>query len=171
MFLDGIRWDARYVPAMRQRGPFISAADGGDLLADAASPLMHIDMNDPRVGAADGEPLFLRHGGDAPYLQHMANVLAVISQGHRMMGPALNGLAEAGLLHPTSINIELGDGQTILVEDVHVVTRESLASLSAHALERLSKNGLLYIAHMAAASLENMNHLIARHQKKHGSTS
>jgi hypothetical protein len=84
------------------------------------------------------------------------------------MAHALTGLAEAGLLHATSINIELGDGQSVLIEDVHVVTRESLVSLAAPVLERLSKSGLLYAAHMAAASLENMTHLIARHQKKHG---
>jgi SapC len=166
LFLDGDRWDARYVPAIRQRGPFMSPAP--DALKNETPTILKIDLDDPRVGAPDGEPLFLRHGGRAPYLRHMANVVEAVSEGHRTMAPAFTRLADAGLLHATAIKIELGDGQSVVVEDVHVVTRESLASLTASALETLSQNGLLYIAHMAAASLETMNHLIARHQQKRG---
>lgn len=168
LFLDGEKWDARYVPAIRQRGPFMSAAAQTNAAEDARPPAPLIDLDDPRVGAADGEMLFLRHGGQAPYLRHMANVLEAVGEGFRSMAPALSGLADAGLLHPTSISIELGDGQSVVVEDVHVITREALSAIPASVLESLSKSGLLYIAHMAAASLENMNHLIARHQKKRG---
>lgn len=164
LFLDGERWDARYVPAMRQRGPFAPAPTSA---ADEAT-VLHIDMSDPRVGAADGEPLFLRHGGHAPYYRHVANVLDVIREGHRTMAPALNDLASAGVLQATSINVELGDGQTVTIGDIMVVTRDRLATLNAETLERLSRSGLLYIAHMAAASLENISHLIGRHQGKHG---
>lgn len=168
LFLDGEKWDARYVPAIRQRGPFIAAA-GQTKDATEEQPLEPlIDLDDPRVGKTDGEILFLRHGGQAPYLRHISNVLAVVSEGHRSMSPVLQRLATAGLLHPTSINVELADNQTIIIEDVFVVTRERLATLSAADLESLSKDGLLYVAHMAAASLENMNHLIARHQNRHG---
>lgn len=166
LFLDGDRWDARYVPAMRQRGPFAPAPDTVD--QSDTSPPLHIDMSDPRVGADDGEPLFLRHGGHAPYHRHIANVLEVIREGHRTMAAALNDLEKAGLLHATAINIELGDGQTVLIADVMVVAREQLATLDTATLERLSRSGLLYIAHMAAASLENISHLIGRHQRKHG---
>jgi hypothetical protein len=171
LFLDGERWDARYVPALRQRGPFIASAPAADAIASEAAPALQVDLDDPRVGTTDGEPLFLRHGGQAPYLRHMANVLDAVSEGYRTMAPALNGMAAAGLLHATAIKIELDDGQSVVVEDVQVVTRESLASLTADSLERLSQNGLLYIAHMAAASLETMNHLIARHQAKRGAVS
>lgn len=164
LFLDGDRWDARYVPAMRQRGPFAPAVAG----ATDEPTVLHIDMSDPRVGAVDGEPLFLRHGGHAPYHRHIANVLDVIRVGHRTMATALRDLAEAGLLHSTSINVELGDGQTVVIGDIMVITRERLAALDAAPLERLSRSGLLYIAHMAAASLENVSHLIGRHQRKHG---
>jgi hypothetical protein len=168
LFLEGDRWDARYVPAIRQRGPFMSAAAQPNAAADAPPLAPLIDLDDPRVGTTEGEMLFLRHGGQAPYLRHMANVLEAVGEGSRSMAPALRGLADAGLLHATSINIELGDGQSVVVEDVHVITREALSAIPTPALESLSKRGLLYIAHMAAASLENMNHLIARHQKKRG---
>ena len=161
LFLDGERWDARYVPAIRQRGPFTTPASV-DSNEDTGPPsAIEVDLDDPRVGAPDGQPLFLRHGGQAPYLRHLANVLGACSEGHRTMAPAFKHFADVGLMHPTAINIELGEGRSVLIEDVHVVTRESLAALKPAVLERLSQNGLLYLAHMAAASLGNMNHLIA----------
>lgn len=155
LFLDGDEWRARYVPAIRQRGPF-SLEDGR----------IHIRLDDPRVGPGKGEPLFLRHGGQAPYLQHIARVLDVVAEGRRSMAPTFAALAEAGLLHPTQIAIDLGDGQSYVVPDIHVVAQDRLAALDGTTLERLSQSGVLRIAYMAAASLENINHLIALRQAR-----
>lgn len=155
LFLDGDRWRARYVPAIRQRGPF-SLEDGG----------IHIHRDDPRVGTSGGEPLFLRHGGRAPYLQHIAQVLDVVAEGQRSMAPFFAALADAGLLHPTQITIDLGDGQSYVVPDIHVIAQDRLAALDGATLERLSGSGVLRIAYMAAASLENINHLIALRQAR-----
>lgn len=158
LFLRGDRWQARYVPAIRQRGPFGRTDD-----------TIQIDRDDPRVGTGDGEPLFLRHGGQAPYLQHIARVLDVVAEGQRSMAPTFAALAEAGLLHPTQIAIDLGDGQSYVVPDIHVVAQDRLAALDGATLQRLSQSGVLRIAYMAAASLENINHLIALRQERDAS--
>ncbi|WP_163078876.1 SapC family protein, partial [Acinetobacter baumannii] len=58
LFLEGDRWISGHIPLSLQRGPFLIG-----LTADGAAPVIQIDLDDPRVGAADGEPLFLPHGG------------------------------------------------------------------------------------------------------------
>ena len=37
--------------------------------------LNNVDLDDPRVGASDRLPVFREHGGNAPLLDHINNVL------------------------------------------------------------------------------------------------
>ena len=43
--------------------------------------LNNIDLDDLRVGSPDGLPVFREHGGNAPLLGHMNDVLRTIYQG------------------------------------------------------------------------------------------
>ena len=43
--------------------------------------MIHLDTANPRVGADEGEALFLPFGGDSPYLERIMKTLQVIHQG------------------------------------------------------------------------------------------
>ena len=72
LFLEDNGWNARYLPAVVARGPFLigfqEAQVDGEL---QKSPVIHIDLDHPQVSETEGEPLFLKLGGNAPYLQEM----------------------------------------------------------------------------------------------------
>lgn len=162
LFLSGDRWTSRYVPAMHRRGPFsIGIARGAD--GDApGEPMVHVDMDDPRVGVEEGLPLFLEHGGNAPYLEHISGVLRLLYE-EMESAPAFYGaLDEAGLLTPVTLSIDVREDRRYTVPDVLVVDVERLAALTGELLERLHRSGILRLVVLAVASLGNVQQLIAR---------
>ena len=162
-------WDAHYVPAIRRRGPFVTALTGqAGTAGEASPPALHIDLDDPRVGHEDGEALFLRHGGHSPYLRHIGTVLDAISEGHGSTAPFFAALAEHGLIRPATLRIELDDGTNYVIDDIHMVATEPLAALGGTALESLHRSGILRAATMAAASIDTLDRLIARKNRRLG---
>lgn len=163
LYLAGDYWTSRYVPASHQRGPFSigmvrSAAD------DVGEPMLHVDIDDPRVGDDAGLPLFLEHGGNTPYLDHITGVLRLLYEGLETAPPAYAALDEAGLLAPVTLTVDVSEERRYTVPDVLVVDIERLAALTGEPLERLHSSGVLRLAILAAASLGNIQHLIARKQ-------
>lgn len=157
LFLDGDRWITRHVPLILQRGPFlIGLNDAG------GAPTIQIDLDDPRVDARDGEPLFLPHGGQSRYLDHIGKVLAAIHVG---MGdaPALYAAFDAlGLIQPMALELMLDDERRYVIRDHEVLSAEKLAQLGPDALDQLNRAGQLGIAFLLAHSLGNMARLIER---------
>ena len=167
LFLSGDYWTSRYVPASHQRGPFSIGMVRGT--SDAVSqPMLHVDRDDPRVGDDDGLPLFLEHGGNTPYLEHVTGVLRLLYEGMESAPAAYAALDDAGLLAPVTLTIDVSEERRYTVPDVLVVDVERLAALTGEPLERLHHAGILRLAILAAASLANVQQLIARKQRLPG---
>jgi hypothetical protein len=158
LFLDGPRWAARYVPATARAGPFsLRMVD-----EDAASPRLatFIDLDDPRVGDNEGEPLFKQHGGNAPALEEANFALHTVQDGIGVSRIMFSVFSEIGLLQPVNLNIELGDGLTYTIPKMFTIGNEALRNLGAEALSHLHKSGFLPHAVFARSSLPNMRRLI-----------
>ena len=170
LFLAGDHWTSRYVPASHRRGPF-SIGMVRDAAGDGPGEAMvQVDLDDPRVGDDDGLPLFLEHGGNAPYLDHVTGVLRLLYAGMESAPGAYAALDAAGLLAPVTLTIDVSEEQRYTVPDVLVVDIERLAALTGEPLERLHRSGLLRLAILAAASLANIQGLIARKQALPGAS-
>lgn len=164
LFLSGDRWDSRYVPANNRRGPFSIGVPRASIGEAAGEPMIHVEVDDPRVGIGEGEglPLFLPHGGNAPYLDHIAGVLRLAYTGSEGAPGVYGGFEEAGLFVPVTLSIDVSDELRYTVPDVLVIDREALAALNGEPLERLHGAGLVPLAVLAAASLGNVQQLIDR---------
>ena len=161
LFLDGERWTSSYVPAFQRRGPFSIGMDAphpGD--AGPGEPMVHIDLDDPRVGAPDGLPLFREHGGTAPLLTHISDVLRAIYDGMGGASAVYAAWDAAGLLQPITMQVDLGNGEAFELPDLFTIDRQALAELAGEPLARLHRSGLLELAVLAAASLGNVQRLI-----------
>jgi hypothetical protein len=163
LFLSGAYWTSRYVPASHQRGPFSigmvrSAAD------DDGEPMLHADFDDPRVGDESGLPLFLEHGGNTPYLDHVTGILRLLYEGMQTAPAVYAALDDAGLLTTVTLTVDVSEESRYTIPDVLVVDTERLAALTGDTLERLHRAGVLPLAILAAASLGNIQQLIARKQ-------
>ncbi|TGX55672.1 peptide ABC transporter permease [Sphingomonas gei] len=170
LFLSGDRWTSRYVPATHRRGPFSIGIARDSTDAAAGEPMIHLDMDDPRVGDGEGLPLFLEHGGNAPYLNLISGVLRLLYQEMESAPAAYAALDDAGLLTPVTLTIDVSDDSRFTVPDVFVVDVERLAAVTGEPLERLHRSGILRLAILAAASLGNVQQLIGRKQALSGAT-
>jgi hypothetical protein len=167
LFLDGETWRARYVPAVQARGPF-SIGLHREGLSVEAEPKVNIDLDDPRVGDADGDPLFLRHGGAAPCLEAANQALSTLYQGMEMAAPMFQAFEDAGLLEPVTIDVTIAAGRRYDLDDVYTIARERLFALDGPALETLHRAGWLASAFHVASSLGNLDALVAMKNARDG---
>lgn len=161
LFLTDRGWQARHVPVLHQRGPFMigfqNQAIDGEVRRE---PVIHVDLDDPRVSETEGQPVFLSHGGNAPYLQHVSSVLRAISLGIEMQRDMFAVFEEANLIEPAALDIRLDQHTVYQVPDIYSISEDRLGELSGVALEKLHKSGFLRLAYFVAGSLSNVNRLI-----------
>lgn len=155
LFLKYAGWDAPEVPLLVERQPFLIGRDGDELL-------VHIDVDHPRVGTDEGEPLFLEYGGITPYLERINSVLLTIHQGLQTVPGFIGALLEHDLLESFVFDIELDDGSQNRLAGFYTIHEERLAALDGAALGRLHRAGYLQPVYMVIASMSQFRALIAR---------
>ena len=161
LFLDAEGWQARYVPAVQRRGPFMigfqEREEGGEVRRE---PMIHVDLDHPRISATEGEPVFLPQGGNSLYLEHVAALLRLIHQGLEVSGPMFAAFEALDLIRPVAVEVQLDDAEQYVLPDFLTIDEARLAALDGAALNGLHREGFLRAAFMAAASLGNVSRLI-----------
>ena len=155
LFLGNGGWDASYVPLLIERQPFLIGNTGGELM-------MHVDLDSPRVSGAEGEPVFLPHGGNSEFLERMNSVLLSIHQGLQSTAAFIAALTEHQLLESFVLDIELNDGSQNRLAGFYTINEDKVRSLDGAALEQLNRAGYLQAIFMVIASLSNFRALIER---------
>src|SRR5690606_19017961 len=92
LFLTRQGWDATYIPLTIERQPFLIG------FSSDRQPMVHIDLDHPRVSREQGEPLFREFGGNTEFLERMSSVLLAIHQGLAGNEPFIGALLEHDLL-------------------------------------------------------------------------
>lgn len=167
LFLDESGWNARYVPAVQQRGPFLIGlhrreTDG----SDRPEPMVHVDLDHPRISQTEGEPVFLRHGGNSPFLDRAGRMLRIIYDGAELAKPMFAAFEEAGLLQAMDVEVNLDDRVQYKLPNFFSIDPDRLAALEGGTLERLNRQGHLQQAVLVAASLGNVSWLIELKNRK-----
>lgn len=167
LFLQDGRWNAAYLPGATAKGPFLIGFQeqriDGELRKE---PVMHVDLEHPRVSFSEGEPVFLPHGGNSPYLQHIAGVLRGIRDGLEFGTAMFAAFDSMGLIQPVNLDVQLDDRHRVSVNGLHGIDRERLAALDAGSLLRLNQAGFLEGAYLVLASMHNMRRLMAEKQRR-----
>lgn len=163
LFLSEAGWDARYIPLTVERQPFLI----GFTLTDNAGvsqeePVVHIDMDSPRVSETEGVPVFLEHGGQSPFLEHINSVLNAIHVGYKQNIRFSEALTALDLLDPFSLKFELSDGSKESLSGLYTINEEKLGALEAASLGELHTCGFLENIYMVLASIANFRTLIER---------
>jgi hypothetical protein len=157
LFADEGVWNTSYAPATLRRGPFFFGVGDEE---QRGSPAIVIDLDDPRVSEAEGEPFFLPHGGAAPCLQQAADALRIVHQGLELSRTMFSLFSELDLIRPIAIDVNIGDGKQYHLADFFTIDAERFGALSGSELERLNRAGFLAPAIHARSSLGNINRLI-----------
>ena len=160
LFLGPNGWDAHYVPLAIERQPFLIGMTNGE-------PLVHIDLASPRISKADGEAIFLPHGGNTDFLEHVNSTLLSIYQGVQSTPAFIAALREHGLLESFVLDIELNDGSQNRLAGFYTINEDKLAALGGEAIAALHQAGYLQAIYMVLASLSNFRELIERKNQRH----
>lgn len=163
LYLTGSGWDATEIPLTIRRQPFLIGFH--EKIVDGLPQqlaVVHVDLDHPSVSWTAGEPVFLRQGGESPFLERINDVLAQIHQGHaasRSLSQVLVGLE---LVESIAVDVEFDDGSKQSLAGLYTINEDRLRGLGAGALEALHAKGHLQDAFMLLASLFSMKGLIAR---------
>lgn len=169
LFLTGDGWDAHYIPLTVERQPFLIGFREGP--EDGKQPVIHVDIDSPRISTTEGEPVFLKHGGLSEYLKHVNSVLHTIHEGFAAEQGFIDALVEYDLLESFTLDVELEDKSMFRVAGFYTIHEERLNRLSGEALNALNSKGYLQPAFMVLASLSNIRDLIARKKRLRAETS
>lgn len=155
LFLRDDRWEATDLPLSVERLPFLIGANGQELM-------MHVDLDNPRVGSTEGEPVFLPHGGNSEFLERMNSTLLALHQGLQDVPGFTEALLQNELLESFVFDIELDDGSQNRLAGFYTINEDRLATLDGAVLQRLNQSGYLAAIYFAMASLSNFRALIER---------
>ncbi len=163
LFLTEKGWDANYIPVTIKRNPFVigfqRVQEDGMLKKNM---VVNIDISSPRISEAEGESVFLPHGGNSPYLESVVSILDYISVGDRTSAEFIDSLLQYDLLEPFSIEIELKNGDKNQLVGFYTINEEKLVALTSDILGDLHAKGYLLYIYMVLASLSNVEALIQR---------
>ena len=167
LFLDAQGWQARYVPAMQQRGPFVIGLQEQHIDGEVRrEPTIQIEVDHPRLSTTDGQPLFLPHGGNTPYLEHILGVMRAILIGTEKSPQMFAVFEELGLLREVNLEVKLDETRTYTLPGLFTIDEARLAALGGNELEALHCAGFLRAAFLAATSLGNVARLIELKNRK-----
>jgi hypothetical protein len=160
-------WDARYIPASVERGPFlIGFQRQQDIHGEKTEPVLHIDMDHPKVTEGQGQPLFLAQGGNSPYLEYISLRLQAIHQGMELQKGMFATFEQLNLIEPINIEFELNNGQKHRLIGNYGINEERLAQLNGQQLEQLHRAGYLQLAFAVISSITNIRALIERKNRQ-----
>jgi hypothetical protein len=154
-------WIADYVPGVLARGPFFIGHQqrevGGKI---EINPVIHVDMEHPRVSRTEGEALFMPQGGNTRYLDRIAALLNGIGKGLDISKPMFDAFTAADLIEPVQLEIKVNSEEQYNLTGLHTISREKLANLDAETLFKLHRAGFLQGAFLVVSSTVNVQRLI-----------
>lgn len=162
LFLEGTRWNAGYVPGVIARGPFLigfqeQVIDG----QTRREPMIHVDLDDPRISRTEGEPVFKPQGGNSAYLDSVAITLRGMRDGIEVAKAMFAAFKELDLIEPVNLDVKLTAEESFSVTGLHTINMKKLSELDGPSLEKLNRSGFLQAAYLVAASLGNVRRLMA----------
>jgi len=163
LFLEEQRWNAHYIPAIVARGPFLIGFQQQEI---GTQPVIHVDLDNPRVSQTEGEPVFLPQGGNSRYIEHVAAVLKGIQDGLAASQAMFAAFTALNLIEPVKVEIKFSAEEQYNVLGLYTISEEKLAVLDGDSLVRLNRAGFLQGAFLVIASMNNVKKLIDMKQRR-----
>jgi hypothetical protein len=124
-----------------------------------------IDVDHPSVNQDSGNRIFLEHGGNSDYLNHINRVLVTIDENMKELEEFSQLLSSLDLFEPLNLSVDLDkNNNNFTIKGLWTINETKLKDLDEKSIFELHRKGFLQHIYMIAASIGNMNNLI--HLKK-----
>ncbi len=165
LFVEGQRWDGRYIPAMIRRYPFASAR-----VAGAAAPVVLIDSAWPGVSDTEGMPLFDAEGKATENLTGALRFLEMFDREAAATRQFCAWLQTLEILQPMTVQLTLPDGTAFSMDGFQSIEEARLNALPDAQVLELHRNGVLRLLHALQVSLGNTRFLTERKARRMGAS-
>jgi hypothetical protein len=163
LFLGETGWDAGYIPLNIMRLPFLIGFQEQTIDGEKTrEPVITVDMDSPRLSTAHGEPVFLEHGGNSPYIEQVGSILQVLHEGVKSGELFYTVLAELDLFESFALDVQLEDGSENRMSGFYTINEDRLKELDPEHLAMLNRRGYLEAIYMAIASMSHLADLVDR---------
>lgn len=125
-----------------------------------------IDRQHPRFAAADGQPLFNDSGEPGERLRRIQRALGQLKVGVEQTDAFIRALLGLRLIEPIDISLRFDDGETLQLQGLYTVPRDSLHDLADADAVRLFRDGHLQLAYTMLASLEQIPLMAERRNRR-----
>ena len=160
LYLDEAgHWQSVYKPLSVAKGPFLIGLDRNEDL-EKQKPLVYVDIDDPRVGRAEGERVFNDAGELTPYMASVSNALRILHEKSREIPQMVEAFTALGLIEPVNIKLDFSSGEKVNFSGAYTIDIEKLQNLKSDELLSLNKEGFLSGAFYIAGSLNNISKLL-----------
>jgi hypothetical protein len=166
LFLTASGWDAIYIPLSIERLPFLIGGSRPAQPGATAQPVVHIDLDSPRVSWTEGEPVFLEYGGTTEFLNRVSALLHMLRVGLESTPAFIDALLGLELLESFVIDIDLKDGSHNRLAGFYTVNEERVRALDGKAVATLQAQGHLEPLYMVVASTVHFRDLIDRRNRR-----
>jgi hypothetical protein len=157
LYLDGGRWDARYVPAYLRRYPFLTAT-----LPGSGGVNVLVDESWSGFGQVEGEPLFEADDAPAPALRKAMDFLERYEHEAERTRAFCERLGRLGVLKEMKADATFPNGEKVSVDGFHTVDEERLRAFPDDTVLELWRTGVLMLIQMHLVSIVNIRHLVNR---------
>jgi hypothetical protein len=163
LFLGEDSWDATYIPLTIKRQSFLIGFQKKNVAGEVSqNPVIHVDMDSPRISETEGERVFLEHGGYTKFLNHINSVLGEIQEGFEGQRSFIDAILANDLLESFTLDVELNDGSKYRLAGFYTINEDKLSQLDGEVLATLSRDGHLMPIYMVIASMSNIRDMIER---------
>jgi hypothetical protein len=155
LFLEEWTNSELYRPLSVQRGPFY--ANGTELA---------IDLDNPRVGAEGGEPLFTAQGRPTRYLQAIIWLFRNLNPGLKTTKTFITRLLELKLIVPVDIDVRLDNGTARKCVDLYTIDQKVLKMLPDAVVVELFRCGYMRLIDCMIASLKHIRLMVNKKEAR-----
>ncbi|MDY6949591.1 MAG: SapC family protein [Pseudomonadota bacterium] len=168
LFVEDGAWQASYLPGIVARGPFLIGFQNQDVDGEVRrEPVIHVDLDNPRISRTEGEPVFLPQGGNSRYLERVGTILQGIHQGLAISRAMFEAFDALHLIEPVNVEIKFNAEEQFDLRGLYTISEERLRKLDGDALFKLNSVGFLQGAFLVIASLNNVKKLIdMKHRRR-----
>ena len=130
-------------------------------------PVVHVDLDHPRISRTEGEPVFLPRGGNSRYLERIGTILQGIHQGLAVSKAMFDAFIALQLIEPVNVEIKFNAEEQFNLRGLYTISEERLRQLDGESLFKLNSTGFLQGAFLVIASLNNVKKLIdMKHRRR-----
>jgi len=157
LYVNGTKWDARYLPAFVRRYPFFSAPVQG-----LDRPGVFIDTAWDGFSETEGVALFGDDSQPTPALKNAIEFLERFEAESERTKQFCERLLDLGILKDMRADVQLLGGRQIAVQGFQAIDEEKLQNLPDARVVELHRKGLLMLMQVHLLSLSNLRHLVQK---------